>query len=535
MKSMATQKLTYVSFADIIKTEKSEDGLSIKVFGKATDETLDGDGQKVDLAWASKALERWLGSGGNIRVQHNPNLYPAGVGIELDVKSDGAYVTADIVEPTAMRLVEKGALRAFSIGISNPKIVRDATAPHGRINGGEIPELSIVDRPSNPSCGVKVMKGGDGEFAMDTWDSGEDATIEKKKGDQSDPDNDAGNDIPDGTGDTDSDDSGSGGDNGDGNKPKKKKKNKVDNGDQLWKSPRRGRGQEGAQASKAVAQGGDNQDEGAHGESDQRAVKVSDDASDASSHQRGEVEKLDLTGETIPVVTEVEKRERQADGTWGNRSNPTAHDPSHHDSTDPQKLAGADTYAGQAVTTTPQGDAVTTAHDVAVARAATHESTLPDAIPPVAEPPAVQDAAATKAAKKLRKAQKKLRQQAKQLKKLRKQARIAATPEGADIPTIDRWNEIIAKNAKLAEEKATLEDKLEKISSQPTLGKAIRAPERVRAPIPAVSAEAQKSAQDTEFAERVEFLEGVATAGNPAQQDAARDLLQKLRNTQLNK
>src|SRR5450631_2705579 len=172
MKSMATNKLTYVSLAPITKVEKSEDGLSLKVFGKATDETLDGDGQKVDLEWAGKALKNWLGSGGNVRVQHNPSLYPAGVGMELDIKSDGAYVTSDICEPTAMRLVEKGALSAYSIGIANPKVVRDVTAPHGRINGGQIVEVSLVDRPSNPSCGIKLMKVADGGLALDTWDEG---------------------------------------------------------------------------------------------------------------------------------------------------------------------------------------------------------------------------------------------------------------------------------------------------------------------------------------------------------------------------
>jgi hypothetical protein len=535
MESMTAQKLTYVSFADITKVERSEDGQSLKVFGKATDETLDGDGQKVDLEWAGKALKDWIGSGGNIRVQHNPALYPAGVGIELELKSDGAYVTADIVEPTAMRLVEKGALRAFSIGIANPKIVRDLTAPHGRINGGSIPELSIVDRPSNPSCGIKLQKGGDGLVAMDTWDSTpavEDEPIEKGKkgnGDAStNPDDAADNDIPAGTGDSDSDDQS--GDNGNSpKKGKKNKKNKVDNGDQLGKSSRREEheGQEGG----ALSQGGHNENGlEAHGESGQHSLKASDDTSGASQDQRVQVEKLDLTGDTKPIITEVDKRERGSDGKFTTHSNPKNHDPSHHDSTDPGSVVGDDDYDGQAQHITPSGDTNVTAHAVEAARAQTHEAELPDAIPDAASPPAVQDSAATKAAKK---AQKKIRKQAKLIKKLQKQARVTAAPAGADIPTIDKWHEMIAKNAKLEEERVTLTTKLEKISSQPTLGKAIRAPERVHVTKDAVTAEAQKRAVEAIKSEREVFLEGIATSGDAAQQEAARDMLFKMRNPDL--
>jgi hypothetical protein len=48
-------KLTYVGLATISKVETTPDGNRL-VYGKATDETLDGDKQIVDLKWAKGAL-----------------------------------------------------------------------------------------------------------------------------------------------------------------------------------------------------------------------------------------------------------------------------------------------------------------------------------------------------------------------------------------------------------------------------------------------------------------------------------------------
>lgn len=159
---MANTDIIHVQFGDVLKFNKQADG-SLQVFGKATDETLDGDLQKCDLAWSAKAMEKWLATGGNMRVQHNPSLYPAGVGMSVDIKPDGVYLMAEIAEATAIRLVEKGALRAFSVGISRPKFARDATAPNGRIVGGDIVEVSLVDRPSNPECAFTVKSAGAGD------------------------------------------------------------------------------------------------------------------------------------------------------------------------------------------------------------------------------------------------------------------------------------------------------------------------------------------------------------------------------------
>lgn len=152
--------LTFVSFP-IVKFERNDEG-DLYVYGKATDGSVDSDEQIVDPDWSSKAIQDWLATGGNVRVQHNSQRDPAGIGIEANTDSDGStWVKSLIVEPVAKRLVEKGVLRAYSVGISRPDIVRDPVARGGRIKGGPgtaIVEISLVDRPANKNCGIQLVK-----------------------------------------------------------------------------------------------------------------------------------------------------------------------------------------------------------------------------------------------------------------------------------------------------------------------------------------------------------------------------------------
>lgn len=149
----------YINFP-ITKTEETADG-NILVYGKATDPSIDSDEQIVDADWSAKAIEDWLSTGPNLRVQHNPHRDPAGVGISADLDRDGDgghWVKALVVEPTAKDLVRAKALRAYSVGIMHPKIVTDPKARGGRIVGGELGEISLVDRPANRNCGITLVK-----------------------------------------------------------------------------------------------------------------------------------------------------------------------------------------------------------------------------------------------------------------------------------------------------------------------------------------------------------------------------------------
>lgn len=153
--------------------EKQEDG-SLIVYGTATNETLDSDQQIVDLTFSKQAVPEWLATGGNVRVMHSTNLYPAGVGMMADTTGNNVDIKAQIFEPTAVLLCEKKVLKAFSVGIANPKVVHDMKARGGRIVGGEIIEISLVDRPANPDCQYNVIKSSKGEPELvSTFSKGE--------------------------------------------------------------------------------------------------------------------------------------------------------------------------------------------------------------------------------------------------------------------------------------------------------------------------------------------------------------------------
>jgi hypothetical protein len=157
------QEMVFASFP-IEKWEDGPDG-SVYVYGKASTPEVDTDEQIVDDAWSGSALEKWMASGPNLRVMHNAQRDPAGSGLKVEINRDGDgahWVKSIVDEPSAVRLVKKGHLRAYSVGIARPVIERDMTgkARGGIIRGGELAELSLVDRPANRSCTLELVKAG---------------------------------------------------------------------------------------------------------------------------------------------------------------------------------------------------------------------------------------------------------------------------------------------------------------------------------------------------------------------------------------
>lgn len=160
-KSMATD---YASgYASIVKYDKNDDG-TLMVFGKATDDTLDLDSQICDPTWLDTAMPAWFKSGGNIREMHGPSA--AGVAKEYEAKSDGHYIGVHVVDPIAVKKVENRVYQGFSIGIKSPRVVRDSKAANGRIIDGQIIEVSLVDRPANPSAKLILAKSVEGESSL---------------------------------------------------------------------------------------------------------------------------------------------------------------------------------------------------------------------------------------------------------------------------------------------------------------------------------------------------------------------------------
>lgn len=151
------------SYAEIVKYDKNDDG-TLMVFGKATDDTLDLDSQICDPKWLDEAMPQWFKSGGNIREMHGPSA--AGVAKEYEAKNDGHYISVHVVDPLAAKKVETGVYQGFSIGIKSPRVIRDTKAANGRIVAGNIIEISLVDRPANPSSKLILAKSVEGESTL---------------------------------------------------------------------------------------------------------------------------------------------------------------------------------------------------------------------------------------------------------------------------------------------------------------------------------------------------------------------------------
>jgi hypothetical protein len=157
-----TDELTRVSVADIEKWDEGPDG-TVYVYGRCTTPEVDTDEQVVDSGWSGPALKEYLATAPTVRVQHNPQRDPAGSAVRVDVNRDGDgahWLKAAVDEPIAQRLVKRGHLRAFSVGIARPVIERDISgkARGGVIKGGKIVEVSLVDSPANRSCFLEIAK-----------------------------------------------------------------------------------------------------------------------------------------------------------------------------------------------------------------------------------------------------------------------------------------------------------------------------------------------------------------------------------------
>lgn len=147
-------------FARIIKADKQADG-TLLVTGIATDDSLDVDDQICDPEWLKGAMPDWF-RWGNIREQHS-NI-AAGVATEYEAKGSQHWITARVVDPASVKKVESGVLKGFSIGIRQPRVVKDNKAAGGRIVDGQIVEVSLVDRPANPVCTLALAKAVNGEL-----------------------------------------------------------------------------------------------------------------------------------------------------------------------------------------------------------------------------------------------------------------------------------------------------------------------------------------------------------------------------------
>ncbi|MGB9152330.1 MAG: hypothetical protein WCD70_04495, partial [Alphaproteobacteria bacterium] len=155
--------------------KRGDDGF-LYVKGLVSDDTLDLDQQRCDPAWLDDAIPKWFKSAGNIRVMHQPVV--GGKAKEIAKNGTGWDANIKVTNKQADIDIEEGALTGLSVGIKNARVEKSLSAPNGLIVGGDIIEVSLVDRPANPSCVIEIAK-----MAGDGWQF---TGIEASEGDQKD-------------------------------------------------------------------------------------------------------------------------------------------------------------------------------------------------------------------------------------------------------------------------------------------------------------------------------------------------------------
>ena len=150
---MPTETITYAPLGSM--TYKRGDDGFLYVTGRVSDDTLDLDNQICDPDWLKGEVPEWMKIG-NVRVMHQAQT--GGKATALEQNGTGWDATIKVTNPQAALDVEEGVLTGLSVGIKGARVVKDEAAPNGRIIGGKIIEVSLVDRPANPSCKIEVAK-----------------------------------------------------------------------------------------------------------------------------------------------------------------------------------------------------------------------------------------------------------------------------------------------------------------------------------------------------------------------------------------
>lgn len=157
---MTTDEITRVWAGDLVKWDQTPDGLM--VHGVAASPALDLDAQVCDPAWLKASMPDWM-RWGNVREQHS--TIAAGVGKTLEADGDKWSLDALVVDQSTAAKVKAGVLKGYSVGIKGAQVVKDAVARNGRIVGGKIVEISLVDRPCNPEATLALAKAEGGMLA----------------------------------------------------------------------------------------------------------------------------------------------------------------------------------------------------------------------------------------------------------------------------------------------------------------------------------------------------------------------------------
>jgi phage head maturation protease len=135
------------------------------VYGVATSEAVDSQGDVIDYEASKKAFEAWKG---NIREMHQPVAVGKAIDIQFDDEAKSVTIGAKISESAdgenAWLKVREGVLTGFSIGgaVFETKLetakVGDKEKSVRRILDYALSETSLVDNPANPEAVFSMVK-----------------------------------------------------------------------------------------------------------------------------------------------------------------------------------------------------------------------------------------------------------------------------------------------------------------------------------------------------------------------------------------
>lgn len=168
-------------YAEIAKMEAQDDG-TVKVWGYASSEAVDSDGEVITAEAMKAAIPDYMKFGA-VREMHGSNA--AGTAIEINVEDDGrTFFGAHIVDPVAVTKVKKGVYKGFSIGGG---VTSRDELNKSQITGLKLTEISLVDRPANPDAVFTCFKADKPKDEEETADKDDEpADTEKADGDKKD-------------------------------------------------------------------------------------------------------------------------------------------------------------------------------------------------------------------------------------------------------------------------------------------------------------------------------------------------------------
>jgi hypothetical protein len=129
------------------------------VWGVASDESIDAEGEVLDYEATKAAVTRWA-EWGNIREMHNPSAVGVATEIVLDDATRSLFIGVHVVDDAAWQKVRAGVYKGFSVGGKALKKILQSM--NGRVIRRVVEyilnEISLVDRPANPSARFTLVK-----------------------------------------------------------------------------------------------------------------------------------------------------------------------------------------------------------------------------------------------------------------------------------------------------------------------------------------------------------------------------------------